>query len=143
MGGPYAALDFSRPFVPGHEYVGEVIDYGPGSKRPVKTGRKVTSVPIMRQNGAHSVIGFSHDCPGGWGELMLLDEDIMFELPSDMPDDHAAMIEPLAVGLEHARRGRPDQNDVALVLGCGADRPGRRRGSEDHGRSADCRGRFS
>jgi D-arabinose 1-dehydrogenase-like Zn-dependent alcohol dehydrogenase len=32
-GGPYAGLDFSRPFVPGHEYVGEVIDYGPGSRR--------------------------------------------------------------------------------------------------------------
>ncbi|TCM20908.1 2-desacetyl-2-hydroxyethyl bacteriochlorophyllide A dehydrogenase [Novosphingobium sp. PhB165] len=120
LGGPYAALDFARPFVPGHEYVGEVLDYGPGSKRTVKPGRKVTSVPIMRQDGAHAVIGFSHDCPGGWGELMLLDEDIMMEVPSDMDDDHAAMIEPLAVGLEHARRGRPDKNDAALVLGCGA-----------------------
>ena len=49
LGGPYAALDFAKPFVPGHEYVGEVLDYGPGSKRTVKTGRKVTSVPIMRQ----------------------------------------------------------------------------------------------
>lgn len=120
LGGPYAALEFGRAFVPGHEYVGEVIDYGPGSKRTVKPGRKVTSVPIMRQGGAHAVIGFSHDCPGGYGELMLLDEDIMFEVPSDLPDDYAAMIEPLAVGLEHARRGRPEKGDAALVLGCGA-----------------------
>jgi 2-desacetyl-2-hydroxyethyl bacteriochlorophyllide A dehydrogenase len=120
LGGPYAALDFTRPFVPGHEYVGEVLDYGPGSKRTVKPGRKVTSVPIMRQAGGHAVIGFSHDCPGGFGELMLLDEDMIFEVPSDLDDDLAAMIEPLAVGLEHARRGRPDQNDAALVLGCGA-----------------------
>ena len=120
MGGPYAALDFARPFVPGHEFVGEVLDYGPGSRRSVKTGRKVTSVPIMRQGGAHAVIGYSHDCPGGFGELMLLDEDIMLELPDGMDDDHAAMIEPLAVGLEHARRGRPDKGDAALVIGCGA-----------------------
>ena len=120
LGGPYAALDFARPFVPGHEYVGEVLDYGPGSRRTVKPGRKVTSVPIMRQDGAHAVIGYSHDCPGGFGELMLLDEEIMIEVPGDLDDDHAAMIEPLAVGLEHARRGRPTQDDTALVIGCGA-----------------------
>lgn len=120
FGGPYAGLDFARPFVPGHEYVGEVIDYGPGSQRTVKPGRRVTSVPIMRQEGRHSVIGFSHECPGGWGELMLLDETVLMEIPSDLDDDMAAMTEPLAVGLEHARRGRPTQDDVALVIGCGA-----------------------
>ncbi|MDE2404629.1 MAG: zinc-binding dehydrogenase [Sphingomonadales bacterium] len=120
LGGPYTALDFGRAFVPGHEYVGEVLDYGPGSRRTVKPGARVTSVPIMRQQGAHAVIGFSHDCPGGFGELMLLDEDMLMEVPSDLPDDFAAMIEPLAVGLEHARRGRPDHGDAALVLGCGA-----------------------
>jgi 2-desacetyl-2-hydroxyethyl bacteriochlorophyllide A dehydrogenase len=119
-GGPYAGLDFARPFVPGHEYVGEVIDYGPGSRRPVRTGRRVTSVPIMRQGGAHAVVGFSHDCPGGFGELMLLDEDMLIEVPDALEDDLAAMIEPLAVGLEHARRGRPTKDDTALVIGCGA-----------------------
>lgn len=119
-GGPYAGLDFALPFVPGHEYVGEVIDYGPGSKRTVKTGHRVTSVPIMRRAGRHSVIGFSHDCPGGWGELMLLDENLLIEIPSDLDDDMAAMTEPLAVGLEHARRGQPTQADTVLVIGCGA-----------------------
>jgi len=119
-GGPYAGLDLSKPFVPGHEYVGEVIDYGPGSKRTIKTGRKVTSVPIMRQSGSHAVIGFNNDCPGGFGEYMLLDEDIIMEVPSDLDDEMAAMTEPLAVGLEHARRGHPTKDDVALVLGCGA-----------------------
>ncbi|MGO4167633.1 alcohol dehydrogenase catalytic domain-containing protein [Novosphingobium sp. YAF33] len=119
-GGPYAGLDFARPFVPGHEYVGEVIDYGPGSACKVKPGRKVTSIPIMRQSGAHAIVGFSHDCPGGFGEYMLLDEDMMLEVPSDLDDDLAALTEPLAVGLEHARRGRPTKDDVVLVLGCGA-----------------------
>jgi threonine dehydrogenase-like Zn-dependent dehydrogenase len=120
FGGPYASLDLARPFVPGHEYVGEVLDYGPGSQRTVKPGRRVTSVPIMRQAGAHSVIGFNNDCPGGFGEYMLLDEDLLLEVPADLDDDMAAMTEPLAVGLEHARRGQPTREDVALVLGCGA-----------------------
>lgn len=120
LGGPYASLDFEKPFVPGHEYVGEVLDYGPGSRRTVKPGRKVTSVPVMLAEGAHKVIGYSHECPGGFGELMLLDENVLLEVPGDLDDDHAACIEPLAVGLEHARRGRPTKDDAALVLGCGA-----------------------
>ena len=120
FGGAYASLDMARPFVPGHEYVGEVIDYGPGSERPVKPGRKVTSVPVMRVGGRHAVIGFSHDCPGGWGEYMVLDEASLIEVPGDLDDDLAAMTEPLAVGLEHARRGNPTKDDTALVIGCGA-----------------------
>lgn len=120
FGGAYAGLDMAKPFVPGHEYVGEIIDYGPGSERTIKPGRKVTSIPIMRAGGAHAVVGFSHECPGGFGEYMLLDESFMMEVPSDLDDDLAAMTEPLAVGLEHARRGNPTRDDVALVVGCGA-----------------------
>jgi threonine dehydrogenase-like Zn-dependent dehydrogenase len=51
---------------------------------------------------------------------MLLDEAMLLEIPDAMEDDLAAMIEPLAVGLEHARRGHPTQEDTALVVGCGA-----------------------
>ena len=120
FGGAYAGLDMKRAFVPGHEYVGEVVDYGPGSKRLVKAGRRVTSIPIMRAGGSHAVVGFSHDCPGGFGEYMLLDEDFLIEIPSGLDDDFAAMTEPLAVGLEHARRGHPTKDDVSLVVGCGA-----------------------
>ena len=119
-GGPYAGLDLARPFVPGHEYVGEIIDYGPKSKRPIAIGRKVTSIPIMRQSGAHAVIGFNNGFPGGFGEYMVLDENMLIEVPSDLDDDLAAMTEPLAVGLEHARRGLPEKGDIPLVVGCGA-----------------------
>lgn len=120
FGGPYAGLDQAQPFVPGHEYVGEVVDYGPGSKRTVKPGRRVTSLPIMRQSGSHAVIGFNNACPGGFGEYILLDEDMLSEIPAGLDDNLAAMTEPLAVGLEHARRGLPTKDDCALVVGCGA-----------------------
>jgi threonine dehydrogenase-like Zn-dependent dehydrogenase len=120
FGGPYSDLDLSRVIVPGHEYVGEVVDYGPGSRRPLKVGTRVTSQPVMRQAGGHSVIGQSHDCPGGFGELMLLDEEALMQIPAGLDDDLAAMTEPLAVGLEHARSGEPTKDDVPLVIGCGA-----------------------
>src|SRR5271163_4840239 len=51
FGGPYAHVDLGRLIVPGHEYVGEIIDYGPGSRRPLKTGTRVTSLPIVMLPG--------------------------------------------------------------------------------------------
>lgn len=120
FGGPFAGIDLDRLIVPGHEYVGEIVDYGPGSRRPLKPGTRVTSLPVMRQSGAHAVIGHSNDFPGGFGEYMLLDEDVLMEIPSGLDDDMAAMTEPLAVGLEHARAGEPTADDMPLVIGCGA-----------------------
>jgi threonine dehydrogenase-like Zn-dependent dehydrogenase len=120
FGGPYSNLDLGRIIVPGHEFVGEILDYGPGSRRPLKTGTKVTSAPLVRTATGRSVIGQSHDCPGGFGELMLLDEEALMEIPGGLDDDMAAMTEPLAVGLEHARSGEPTRDDVPLVVGCGA-----------------------
>jgi threonine dehydrogenase-like Zn-dependent dehydrogenase len=120
FGGPYANVDLSKPFVPGHEFVGEILDYGPGSRRPLKPGTKVTALPVMRTEGGIGIIGYSDAYPGGFGETMLLDENFMLEVPADLDDDMAAMTEPLAVGLEHARSGEPKSGEVPLVIGCGA-----------------------
>jgi threonine dehydrogenase-like Zn-dependent dehydrogenase len=120
FGGLYSDLDLDRVIVPGHEYVGEIVDYGPGSRRPLPTGTRVTSAPIVSHAGGRSIVGQSHDCPGGFGEYMVLDENILMEIPAGMADEQAAMIEPLAVGLEHARSGEPGPDDLPVVIGCGA-----------------------
>jgi threonine dehydrogenase-like Zn-dependent dehydrogenase len=119
-GGPYAGVDLSKPIVMGHEFVGEILDYGPGSRRPLKTGVRVTSAPVMRQGGKTGIIGYVSELPGGFGEYMLLDEDFAMEVPAGLDDDLAACIEPLAVGLEHARSGEPQPGEIPLVIGCGA-----------------------
>src|SRR5579859_5701853 len=120
FGGPYASVDLAKRIVMGHEFVGEILDYGPGSRRALKTGSKVTSVPIMRQGGVRGIVGYVSELPGGFGEYMLLDEDYLLEVPGVLDEDRAALIEPLAVGLEHARAGEPRAGELALVLGCGA-----------------------
>lgn len=120
FGGPYANVDLSQRIVMGHEFVGEVLDYGIGSAKPLKIGAKVTSVPIMRQGAQFGTIGYTPQLPGGYGEYMLLDENFLLEVPRDLDDDFATLIEPLAVGLEHARMGEPRAEDVAMVVGCGA-----------------------
>jgi threonine dehydrogenase-like Zn-dependent dehydrogenase len=120
FGGPYASVDLTKRIVMGHEYVGEIVDYGPGSRRPMKVGTKVTSAPIMRQGSVRGIVGYVSELPGGFGEYMLLDEDFLLQVPTELDDDRAALIEPLAVGLEHARAGEPQAGEVPLVLGCGA-----------------------
>ena len=87
FGGPYSNLDLDRLIVPGHEYVGEIVDYGPGSRRPLETGTRVTSQPVVRMAGAHDIIGQSNDFPGGFGEYMLLDENSLMEVPSGLDDE--------------------------------------------------------
>lgn len=66
------------------------------------------------------IIGYQNNLPGGLGEHMLLDENMIMEVPSVMGEDHSALIEPITVGLEHARVGEPKPGDIPLVLGCGA-----------------------
>jgi 2-desacetyl-2-hydroxyethyl bacteriochlorophyllide A dehydrogenase len=120
FGGPHANLDLDRVIVPGHEFVGEIVDYATGSERRLKIGTRVTSLPVVMTESGYEIIGQSHDLPGGFGEYMLLDENSLMEIPADLDDDLAAMTEPLSVGLEHARAGDPTADDVALVVGCGA-----------------------
>lgn len=119
-GGPYANVDLSKPIVMGHEFVGEILDYGPGSRRPVRIGAKVTAIPGMSKGANPGIVGYVNELPGGFGEYMLLDEDLLLEVPGDLDDDLAALIEPLAVGLEHARAGEPQKGETPLVIGCGA-----------------------
>lgn len=119
FGGPYAGIDLDRPIVMGHEFVGEILEYGAGSRKPLAVGTKVTSMPVM-MTGGFGIIGYQNDLPGGFGEYMLLDENLIMAVPSDMNEDHAALIEPIAVGLEHARVGEARPGDIPLVIGCGA-----------------------
>jgi threonine dehydrogenase-like Zn-dependent dehydrogenase len=120
FGGPYADLDFDRDLVMGHEFVGEIVEYGQGSRRPLPLGTLVTSIPVVSHSGGHSTVGQSHDYPGGYGEYMLLDEHRIMAIQPGVDPALAAMTEPMAVGLEHSRVGQATADDVVLVIGCGA-----------------------
>ncbi len=117
--GPFK-IDLSRPLVMGHEYVGEVVDYGPATQRIVPKGTRVTSPPSVPTPSGPRIVGLSNDCPGGFGELMVLSEDMLCVIPDDLETDRAAMSEPLGVGLGYVRNARLTAEDTPLVVGCGA-----------------------
>jgi threonine dehydrogenase-like Zn-dependent dehydrogenase len=50
---------------------------------------------------------------------MLVDETLAMTVPAGMPDELAALTEPMAVGLHAVRRGEVKKGDVAIVIGCG------------------------
>ena len=40
-------MDLSRGIVMGHEFCVEVVDYGPNTQKPLKTGTRAVSMPIL------------------------------------------------------------------------------------------------
>ena len=119
FGGPFR-MDMGRDIVMGHEFCGEVLDYGPGSSRPVPTGKRVTSVPTLVTKNEFAVLGYDNTFPGGFAEQMILDENLVRAVPDGLSTDEAALTEPVSVGQTYLRISQIRSRDVALVVGCGA-----------------------
>jgi threonine dehydrogenase-like Zn-dependent dehydrogenase len=72
----------------------------------------------MRPTGPQS-IGYSNDNPGGYGEYMRLSEALLLAVPNGLATEHAALTEPMAVGVHAVAKARLDPDDAPLVIGCG------------------------
>lgn len=112
-------LDPARPVVMGHEFCAEVVDFGPGTQRTLRPGTRVTSMPVVVGADGIGTVGYSHDHPGGYGELMVLSEGLLLPVPDHVPTSIAALTEPLAVGRHAVERARLTPDDIPLVIGCG------------------------
>jgi threonine dehydrogenase-like Zn-dependent dehydrogenase len=110
--------------VMGHEFVGEVIGYGPGTERRFPLGTRVTSLPVLVRNGVYRIIGCSPEAPGGFGELMLVQEAMAQAVPPEVDDDHAALADAFSIGEYYVRRSGADANAtpkvIPIVVGAGA-----------------------
>jgi len=73
---------------------------------------------LMRPTGPQN-IGYSNDNPGGYGEYMRLSEALLLEVPNGLSTEHAALTEPMAVGVHAVARARLEPDDAPLVIGCG------------------------
>ena len=111
-------LDLDRDVFMGHEFAAEVLEVGPDTLGPA-AGTLVTSIPILLTMTGVQPIVYSNEVPGGYGERMLLSAPMVLEVPNGLPATHAALTEPMAVGLHAVNRSRIAANEGALVLGCG------------------------
>jgi threonine dehydrogenase-like Zn-dependent dehydrogenase len=108
-----------QPVVLGHEFVGEVAGYGPGTRKKIPAGTPVVAVPLTRRGGAVHAIGLSAAAPGGYAEQVVVEESLMFALPNGLSPGLAVLTEPLAVGWHAVRRAEVRKSEVAIVIGCG------------------------
>jgi threonine dehydrogenase-like Zn-dependent dehydrogenase len=113
------AFDDKKDVVFGHEYCAEILDHGPGSDKRFKVGTRVCSLPFVITAQHFHHIGFSNRYPGGYGEQMLLAEQMLMPVPGDLPPDIAALTEPLTVAAHAVNRAKLDGTEVPVVVGCG------------------------
>jgi threonine dehydrogenase-like Zn-dependent dehydrogenase len=110
--------DVGRDVFMGHEFAAEVLDVGPDTVGPAP-GTIVTSIPVMLTVNGIRDLAYSNDLPSGYGERMLLSAPMLVEVPNGLDPRHAALTEPMAVGLHAVNRSEVKPGDGALVLGCG------------------------
>lgn len=115
----FDVMDLHRPVVFGHEFVGRVAAYGPGTAQRIPVGRRVVSAPFLLRE-QKVMLGFAGpEAPGGYSERMVLSEPLLIEVPDHVPTQVAALTEPLAVAYRTVARVNANTDDVALVVGCG------------------------
>ncbi|HEX4253904.1 MAG TPA: alcohol dehydrogenase catalytic domain-containing protein, partial [Streptosporangiaceae bacterium] len=103
----------------GHEICGEVIDYGPRTRRQWRPGTRVVTLPVRRNGATVHMVGFDTAAPGGFAEQVVTQQEFTFEVPNGLAVERAVFTEPLAVGWHAVRRGSVSRGQAAVVIGCG------------------------
>jgi threonine dehydrogenase-like Zn-dependent dehydrogenase len=103
----------------GHEFSGEVAEYGPGCEQQLPAGAPVVALPLIRAASGVDTIGLSSYAPGAYAEQLLVQESLMLAVPNGLAPDVAALTEPMAVALHAVNRSDVGKRQVAVVIGCG------------------------
>src|SRR6266851_4107963 len=132
-----AALPTHRHSYPGHEVVGEVIEVGDevqhlhvGDRVILQSGPNcITSraQPVCRScaSGNYSLCERANLLPGpepiggGWSEEMLVHEQQLFRISSELSDEQAVLLEPSAVAVHAVLRRLPQPGENVLIIGAG------------------------
>lgn len=112
-------IDPARDIVFGHEFCAEIVDHGPGTDKRLKAGTRIVTMPVVVSPQGFETVGYSNRFPGGFGEAMVLTEQMLLPVPNGLSDVQAAMTEPFAVGEHAVAESDAGPDTVNLVVGCG------------------------
>lgn len=118
MPGPGDDIDLSADVFMGHEFSAEVLEVGPDTDA-VPPGTLVTSVPVLLSPAGLKMIVYSNTTLGGYAERMVLSAPLLLPIPNGLDVTHAALTEPMAVGLHAVNKSGVTPGDTTLVVGCG------------------------
>jgi threonine dehydrogenase-like Zn-dependent dehydrogenase len=113
-----ASVDLAADIFMGHEFSARVLEAGPGTDT-FPAGTPVTSIPVLLAAKGIEPIVYSNTTVGGYAEKMLLSAPLLVPIPNGMDPRHAALTEPMAVGLHAVNKSGITPGETALVLGCG------------------------
>src|SRR5207237_6325156 len=131
-----AALPSHSHTDPGHEVVGEVIQVEEdvqslhvGDRVVLQYGPNCLTAgiqPLCRScaSGNYGLcesgaLPGPQPIGGGWSEEMLLHENQLFRVPSDISDAQAVLLAPSAVAVHAVLRHLPQAGDRVLIIGAG------------------------
>ena len=121
------------PMIPGHEFVGTVVEIGPNVKGDWKIGDRICPEQIVPcgecmfcKTGRHwmcekhDLFGFQNNVNGGMAEYVKLTKEALpYRVPQDMPIAQAALIEPYACSFHCVERAQVKTTDVVVQSGVG------------------------
>jgi 2-desacetyl-2-hydroxyethyl bacteriochlorophyllide A dehydrogenase len=121
--------------IPGHEFVGEVVqlDDAAAERLQIAVGDRVVSEQIVPcwtcryclrgqywMCNVHDIYGFKRATPGAMASYMVYPaSSLVHKVSKDIPPAHAAFAEPLSCALHGVERARISFEDVVVVAGCG------------------------
>jgi (R,R)-butanediol dehydrogenase/meso-butanediol dehydrogenase/diacetyl reductase len=117
------------PTILGHEFIGEVVDAGPGAerwrRRRVASGAGVScglcrACQRGRTNLCERYYTLGLSTHGGLAEYVEVPASTLREIPEGCADVDAALAQPLAVGLHAVARSGVRPGDTVVLLGAGA-----------------------
>lgn len=129
IGEPHPESGRVAPMVIGHEYSGRIAEIAPGVTG-LKPGQKVAIECVRVCHRCYwCKLGEYASCvnqvsigqvdDGGMAEYFIVPAENCIPIPEELPDDIAALAEPLAVMMRGVRRGRVMAGDVVSVVGAG------------------------
>jgi L-iditol 2-dehydrogenase len=120
------------PFIPGHEFLGCIVEMGKNVTR-FSIGDRITAdqiVPCMEcrfcKSGKywmcqpHNIFGFQAGNNGGMAEYVRYPKTaVIHKVPKDMPLEKALLIEPYGCSKHAVDRGNIQCDDVVVISGAG------------------------
>ncbi len=117
------------PFIPGHEFAGNVVEKGAKVKH-INIGDRVAVDPIIwcgkcpacehkHYLACTSLKLMGVDMNGGFAEFINVAESMLYKVNTKVPPQHAALIELLSIGYHACNRANIKKNDTVAIWGAG------------------------
>ena len=103
----------------GHEFVCEVVEFGPETDRALPVGARVASMPFVVKDGARMLVGSRPEAGGAYAEYMELTEAMLLAVPDEVSDEAAALVEPIGIAVHALNKAAMAGGETAVVVGCG------------------------